>query len=241
MHSKLARAWAKTCMSFAGRGVLGRAFAAVAGLGQPPYKGRRHLARLTRRGYVAPGAQVHGNAIHTGQNVFIGDGVVLYQGPGGGAIQIGDRSTVHRHSILETGEGGSIQIGSDSHLQARCQLSAYKGSITIGNAVQVAPGCAFYPYDHGTAADIPIRDQPLRSRGGIVVGDDAWLGFGVVLLDGANVGAGAVIGAGSIVKHAIPIMAIAVGSPARVVGYREPTGATAGGSARAERAAEHTR
>ncbi len=173
-----------------------------------------------------------------GRNSFVGDGVVLYQGPDGGGIGIGDRSSVHRDCIFETGEGGSIEIGRDSHIQARCQLSAYKGSIRIGNAVQVAPGCGFYPYEHGTAAHISMREQPLHSKGDIVVGDDAWLGFGVVLLDGTRIGAGAVIGASSVVKGTVPSMAIAVGSPARVVGYREgaetatdetPQGASAAG------------
>jgi acetyltransferase-like isoleucine patch superfamily enzyme len=153
--------------------------------------------------------------------------VTLYQGSGGGSIRIGHRSAIHRDSVFETGDGGSIEIGDDSHMQARCQLSAYKGSVRIGNGVQVAPGCAFYPYDHGTAAELPMRQQPIRSTGDIVVGDDAWLGFGVVLLDGARVGPGAVVGAGSVVTGEIPGMAIAVGAPARVVGRREKAGAPA--------------
>ena len=221
MARALARYWAKTCMLLAGRSTVGRLFAAAAGLGLPPYKGRRNLARLSERGYIAPTAEVHGAGVRTGRHVFIGDRVTLFQGARGGEIHIADRSAVHRDSIFETGEGGSIEIGCNSHLQAHCHLSAYKGSIRIGNGVQVAPGCAFYPYDHGTATGIPMREQPFRSKGDIVIGDDVWLGYGVVVLNGAKVGAGAVIGAGSVVTREIPSMAIAVGSPARVVGYRE--------------------
>ena len=70
-------------------------------------------------------------------------------------------------------------------------------------------------------ANIPIREQPLYSRKGVIVEDDAWLGFGVVLLDGAHIGAGAVVAANSVVNSVIPANAIAAGAPARVVGNRE--------------------
>jgi acetyltransferase-like isoleucine patch superfamily enzyme len=60
----------------------------------------------------------------------------------------------------------------------------------------------------------------LKTKGGIVVGDDVWLGFGVVVLDGVRIGKGAVVGAGSVVTRDIPDNAIAVGVPARVVKMR---------------------
>ena len=90
----------------------------------------------------------------------------------------------------------------------------------IGERVEIAPNCAFYPYNHGIAPGQPIQGQPTWTRGGIVVEDDAWLGYGVIVLDGARIGAGAVIGAGSVVTSSIPADAIATGVPARVVGSR---------------------
>jgi acetyltransferase-like isoleucine patch superfamily enzyme len=52
------------------------------------------------------------------------------------------------------------------------------------------------------------------------VEDDAWLGYGVIVLDGVRIGKGAVVGAGAVVTHDIPEGAIAVGVPARVVKMR---------------------
>jgi acetyltransferase-like isoleucine patch superfamily enzyme len=99
-------------------------------------------------------------------------------------------------------------------------LSAYKGTIHIGTGVMMAPYCALYPYDHGILPGMPSRKQPLRSRGGIVIGDEAWLGVGVIILDGVRIGAGAVVGAGSVVVHDVPDGAVAQGVPARVIMLR---------------------
>jgi acetyltransferase-like isoleucine patch superfamily enzyme len=86
--------------------------------------------------------------------------------------------------------------------------------------VSIAPYCAFYPYDHGIIPDLPIRQQPLRSRGGIVIEDEAWLGVGVIVLDGVRIGHGAVVGAGSVVTHDVPDGAVVHGFPARVLMMR---------------------
>ena len=60
----------------------------------------------------------------------------------------------------------------------------------------------------------------MQTKGGIVIGDDAWLGVGVIVLDGVKIGKGAVVGAGSVVTRDIPDGAIATGVPARVVKMR---------------------
>ena len=92
--------------------------------------------------------------------------------------------------------------------------------VRIGEGCEIAPQCAFYPYDHGMRADQPIQAQPLSSNGGIVIDDGAWLGFGVIVLDGVRIGKGAVVAAGAVVKSDVPDFAIAAGVPAKVVGQR---------------------
>jgi len=196
---------------------VGRFVTQLATLFSPPYKARTYLARLNSSGYISPKATIFHNNLHLGKNVFVGESVIIYQSKGSGTVTIGDRSYLHRETIIETGFDGNLNIKADTHIQPRCQFSAYLGSIIIGSGVQIAPSCAFYPYNHSLASDKPIENQSLQSKGGIFIDDNAWLGFGVIVLDGAKIGKGAVIGAGSVVNQDIPEGAIAAGVPARVL------------------------
>ncbi|KAF0191350.1 MAG: transferase hexapeptide repeat containing protein [Gammaproteobacteria bacterium] len=186
----------------------------------PPFYGQIALANLDERGFTAPGATIHHAGLVLGQHCFIGERVLIYQDDDGGPVTLGNGVHLHRESVIQTGVGGSVIIGDDTHVQPRCQISAYKGCLRIGKRVEIAPGCAFYPYNHAVDSRRSIREQPIYTAGGISVGDDVWLGYGVIVLDGVEIGNGAVIGAGSVVTGKIPDNAIAVGIPARVIRYR---------------------
>ena len=91
----------------------------------------------------------------------------------------------------------------------------------IGCDVGLAQNCAIYSYDHGVKPNIPISQQPLESKGPVVIGDHVWLGTGVIVLSGVHIGAGAVIASGAVVTRDIADGAIAAGVPARVVKMRK--------------------
>ena len=208
--------WPRLWMRWAGLGPLGRIVCAIAALGQPPSYGRVRISRFGPCGYIAPSARICHFDLRLSRSCFIGDRVNIYQDHGGGAVTMGKDVHVHRDSTLHTGDGGLIDIGAHTHIQPRCQVVAFKGTITIGCGCEIAPHCAFYAYDHGFAAGTPVRKQPISTKGGIVLGDDVWLGFGVIILDGVTIGDDAVVGAGSVVTSNIPPRCIAAGNPAQV-------------------------
>jgi acetyltransferase-like isoleucine patch superfamily enzyme len=212
--------WVRFWMRFAGLHPFGRIATGLAEWFALPHKARIYLAYQTRAGYVATSATIHHPGLQLGDNVFIGERVVVYQAKEGGPALLSDRVCILRDSVLETGYKGHIRIGTETWIQPRCQLNAYVAPIEIGRGVDIAPNCAFYSYDHGMAHGINIREQPLQSKGGIFIGDNAWLGVGVTVLSGVRVGAGAVVGAGSIVTRDVPDEAVAVGRPARVIKKR---------------------
>lgn len=51
----------------------------------------------------------------------------------------------------------------------------------------------------------------------VKIGENTWIGEGVIVMPGVEIGSGCVIGAHSIVNKSIPSNSIAVGSPAKVV------------------------
>jgi acetyltransferase-like isoleucine patch superfamily enzyme len=215
-----AKLWAYCWMQFAGLGYFGRFATWLASWFAPPYVARRYLAHYNAQGYISPSATIYHPQLRLGNNVFVGDSVLIFRDREGGSVELAERVRLYDEVRIQTGEGGSIKIGADSCIQPRCQFSAYKAAIEIGCGVQIAPCCAFYPYAHGVAPGELIRKQPLQTKGGIIIDDDAWLGYGVIVLDGVRVGKGAVIGAGAVVTQDIPDGAIAVGVPARVVKLR---------------------
>lgn len=214
------RTWGRLWMTLAAIRVLRRPTTWLASLSAPPYYGQHALARLHPSGYTAVSARVHHGALARGDHTSLGDRVVVYRDREGGPIIIGSRSTINMDSCLQTGQGGRIEIGADTHIQPRCQFSAYVGEIRIGDRVSIAPNCYFYPYDHRTDAHDIIRKQGLKSSGDIVVDDDVWIGTGVIILQDVHIGRGAVLAAGAVITSDVPEMAIAAGVPAKVIGSR---------------------
>ena len=123
--------------------------------------------------------------------------------------------------IKPAGGSGDVVIGRGSVINSGCVLYTGNG-IRIGRNVLVAANCTFAPTNHAFAdADRPIREQGFQpSRGGISIGDDVWIGANTVLVDGARIGSGSVVGAASLVRGALPEFCIAFGAPADVQGWR---------------------
>ena len=212
----LSTAWSYFWLRFAGLGYWGRISTWLATWFAPPYKMRRSWARYYAAGYIAPSATIAHQDLQLGSNIFIGDRVRIFEDVCSGAVELAERVYLHNDVCIQTGDGGSLQIASDTHIQPRCQFWAYGASIQIGRGVQIAPNCAFYLGDRRGQTD--VQDAPVAKD--IIVEDDVWLGHGAVILAGTRIGRGAVIGSGAVVDRNIEDGAIVVGVPARVIGTR---------------------
>lgn len=87
--------------------------------------------------------------------------------------------------------------------------------VTIGDDVQMGPNVQLLTATH------PLDPQPRRDKWEaaepIVIGDNVWLGGGVIVCPGVTIGSDTVVGAGSVVTRDLPGGVVAVGSPARVI------------------------
>ena len=220
LRDGLRQTWRIQWLKRSGSKGFGKVAARIVSWDTTPYQGRAFLADLQPQGFIAATASVSHPDLRLGNHVYVGDNVVITCCQGGSFVELADRVQLYGDTFLETGSGGAVHVGAGTHVQPGCHFHAHLADITIGRNVEIASGCGFFSYDHGTDPGTLIMDQPLRSKGGIVIGDGAWLGYGTTVLQGVTIGAGAVIAAGSVVVRDIPENAIAAGVPAKVIKYR---------------------
>lgn len=190
-------------------------------LGAGPCFQRHSLAGVTPQGFISTRATLFGDGIRLGLNVFIDDRVLIHQELSDcGPVEVGDRVKLHEDTHILVGPEGSVQIGAGTSIHRGCQIESYKAPIIIGRDVGIAARCTFLSFDHGIAPDQWYAQQPLTTKGPIIIEDKVWLGHGVIVLSGVRIGEGAVVGAGSVVTRDVPAGAIAVGVPACVVRMR---------------------
>lgn len=183
------------------------------------------------------GVKSNGKIIFVGKNVTLknkryiefGNGVtlennVVLDGLSREGLLLGNNVKIGSYTIIQcTGSlkhiGKGFRIGDNSGVGDYCFFGS-AGGIKIGENVIMGQNVRFHSENHiFDRIDIPIREQGVNQKG-IVVGDDCWIGAGVVFLDGVTVGRGCVIGANTLVNKDLPPYSIAVGNPVRVIKHR---------------------
>ncbi|CAN5385909.1 hypothetical protein BH23ACT9_BH23ACT9_05330 [soil metagenome] len=169
-------------------------------------------------------------------NVHLGTGVWLEDRQAFGRFRstrdpglvIGDRTRAYTWTRFSIEPPGSVRIGADCVLVGALFMSA--GCITIGDRVLISYGVViadadFHPHDpdlrrldaiaHAPSGDYDDR-QPFTPAD-VVIDDDVQIGVGAIVLKGVHIGAGARIGAGSVVTRDVAPSATVAGNPARMV------------------------
>jgi acetyltransferase-like isoleucine patch superfamily enzyme len=132
-----------------------------------------------------------------------------------GRMEIGDRVRLDGTTVrleLICGEGAELLIGDGTYFNYGTNVSALN-SVRIGRNCAIGQYCIIMDNDYHEAGNL-TRRPPSRP---VVIEDDVWLGARVIVLPGAHIGRGSVIGANSLVKGCIPPCSVAAGSPAKVL------------------------
>lgn len=87
--------------------------------------------------------------------------------------------------------------------------------ITIGADVQIGPNVQLLTPSH--ELDTERRRAGWERAEPVTVGDNVWLGGGVIVCPGVTIGENTVVGAGAVVTKDLPAGVLAVGNPARVI------------------------
>lgn len=105
-----------------------------------------------------------------------------------------------------------LVIGKATYIN-RCTVVDVSERIEIGRDCMIGPFCYITDHDHGHETGRPIGEQPLRSAP-VVIGNNVWLGAGVIILKGVTVGDNAVIAAGAVVTKNVDVGVTVAGVPA---------------------------
>lgn len=110
--------------------------------------------------------------------------------------------------------GYQITVGAGTFINVGAVLLDV-ARITIGADVQMGPNVQLLTPTH------PVEPEPRRAKWEaahpITVGDNVWLGGGVIVCPGVTIGENTVVGAGAVVTRDLPANVVAVGNPARVI------------------------
>lgn len=126
--------------------------------------------------------------------------------------------------LLSTGERRArprIRIGAGTYVNRYTMFDATE-AIEVGRNCMIGPFCYITDHDHGTEPGRTVASQALVSAP-VSIGDDCWLGAGVIVLKGVTIGPGAVVGAGAVVTKAVPAGAVVAGVPSRQLRWRSET------------------
>lgn len=139
--------------------------------------------------------------------------------------KIGRSVVLGRVDFLGTGEisdysrligAPRIVLGDNFYCNVGCH---FLGDVVFGRDVQIGPKTIIWGRDHGMARGLPMHAQPHVNMP-VRIGDDVWIGAGVIILKGVSIGDGAVIAAGSVVTRDVEAYAIVAGNPARKIKSR---------------------
>lgn len=164
----------------------------------------------------------HASKIHLGDGVIIDDGVLLdAKGSGESGIELDEGVFVGRGSILSC-KGGRIRLGKRSNIGFHAEIFS-SNRVDLGDDVMVAAyayilGGGTYRTDR---VDVPMnRQYDFEGKGGVRIGHDVWIATHAVILDGVEIGDGAVVGASALVNRSVEPRSVVAGVPARPVAER---------------------
>lgn len=156
-------------------------------------------------------------------------------------INFGKNISIHNPHFISI--GNDVFLDDNTELYVRQSITGITPNLEIGNHVRFGKfnriGCdnkiiiednvIFAPNVHISDRNhsyedinIPIKMQPITTKGPIVIGAGTWLGFGCQIMSGVKIGKHCVIAAGAVVVKDVPNFSVVGGNPAKILRYYNP-------------------
>ena len=134
----------------------------------------------------------------------------LFLKMGGMKIGVGTKINMKLYTLYTKG----ISIGKWCHINQSCFIDG-RGSVTIGNNVSISHYVKIVTGSHD------VSDSAFSGTfKEIIIKDNVWIGIGAIVLQGVEIGEGAVVCAGAVVTKNVNPYEIVAGVPAKKIGER---------------------
>jgi len=151
-----------------------------------------------------------------GKDVIFERGVLVFHPEN---IEIGENVYIGHYTILKGYYKNVMTIGDHTWIGAQCFLNS-AGGLQIGRAVGIGPKVTILTSQHNKYdRSLPVYFSQIEFSE-VILGDGCDIGAGAIILPGTKIGEGAIIGAGAVVTNTVPAYEIWAGVPARKIGVR---------------------
>jgi acetyltransferase-like isoleucine patch superfamily enzyme len=177
------------------------------------------LARRTRNRLLAKKLNTHGFQIgrhpslaglahmRIGKNFSAGDGLWLEAVTSFAGVQYEPLITI----------GANVSVSHQVHVACTNQVAIGDGVLMGSHVIITDHSHGRYAGQEQSSPEVPPNTRRLSNDKGVIIQQNVWIGDGVAVLGGADIGEGTIVGANSVVTGKLPAYCIAVGTPARPI------------------------
>lgn len=136
-----------------------------------------------------------------------------------GTLRIGknDGKVAPFQAIIRIGQDATVNVGKNVSATNPVQISAVEGTtVSLGDDVMIAGDVKLRGDDGHPIFDVRTNKR-VNTAKNITIGNHVWLGLESILLGGASLGEGSVVGARAVVTKPFPNNCIVAGVPAKIV------------------------
>jgi len=137
---------------------------------------------------------------------------------GTGRIHIGENVLLYPDIHLETQGNARIELGDGLVISRGTHIVAAAG-VSIGKGSMIGEYTSIRDANHTRDPDRPLRDSGYSAKP-IEIGQEVWLGRGVTVLGGVQIGDKATVGANAVVTRNVPEGVTVAGIPAMPISSR---------------------
>lgn len=124
--------------------------------------------------------------------------------------------------IIEAGfhcdYGSQFEIGDRTFININCTVldaPISKGAITIGSDCLIGPNVQLLAVSHAVNPTVRLNKENFAAP--ITIGNNVWIGAGVIIIAGVNIGENSIVGAGAVVTKNVMPNTVVAGNPAREI------------------------